>query len=50
MSAAQDVVRSDLVTVLLAVLNVAQVVLLAHISSRSTRVRQSDREPGPDGP
>lgn len=53
MSLGHVVAHSDAVTVILAVLNVVQVVLLAHISSRSLRTRAHDREemqpPSEDG-
>lgn len=39
MTALQEVAQSEVLTVVLAVLNVVQTVLLAHISSRSTRRR-----------
>lgn len=45
MSSAGEVAQSEWLTLALALLNVAQVVFLAHISSRSRRVREDDVRP-----
>lgn len=44
---AEAVVQSPQVAIVLAALNVFQAVMLAHIASRSSRVRATDRKAGP---